>query len=57
VLALPIAANGPVLGVIRAATPHSEAYTRITEAWLLMLGLGVVAVLLVWLVARTLPRG
>ena len=54
VLALPIAANGPVLGVIRAATPHSEAYTRITEAWLLMLGLGVVAVLLVWLVARTL---
>ncbi|MDT7619959.1 MAG: hypothetical protein QOF99_860 [Pseudonocardiales bacterium] len=54
VLALPISANGPVLGVVRAATPHSEAYTRITEAWLLMAALGTVAVLLVWLVARML---
>ncbi|HEX4246747.1 MAG TPA: HAMP domain-containing sensor histidine kinase [Pseudonocardia sp.] len=53
-VALPISANGTVLGVIRATTPFSEVYRRIAEAWLLMAGLGVVAVLLVWLVARAM---
>jgi signal transduction histidine kinase len=53
-VALPISANGTVLGVIRATTPFSEVYQRIGEAWLAMAGLGVIAVLLVWLVARAL---
>jgi signal transduction histidine kinase len=53
-VALPISANGTVLGVIRATTPFSEVYQRVGEAWLAMAGLGVIAVLLVWLVARAL---
>ena len=53
-VALPISAGDSVLGVIRAATPFSEVYQRVGEAWLLMAGLGVIAVLLVWLVARAL---
>src|SRR5882757_9128771 len=53
-VALPISASGTVLGVIRATTPFSEVYRRVGEAWLAMAGLGVIAVLLVWLVARAL---
>jgi signal transduction histidine kinase len=53
-VALPISAGGSVLGVIRATTPFSEVYQRVVEAWLAMAGLGVIAVLLVWLVARAL---
>jgi len=53
-LALPISAHGSVLGAIRAATPFSEVYQRIAEAWLVMASLGLVALLLVWFVARAL---
>ena len=53
-LALPLSDNGSVLGVIRVAAPHSESYQEIGKAWLVMAGLGLIAVLLVWLVARTL---
>lgn len=53
-LALPISSHGSVLGVVRAATPFDEAYQRIAQAWLLMVSLGIVALLLVWLVARAL---
>jgi len=57
-LALPISAGGAgggsVLGAVRAATPRGEVYQRVGEAWLVMAGLGVIAVLLVWLVAHSL---
>jgi signal transduction histidine kinase len=52
VVAVPVADDGVVIGVLRAATPRSEVYLRIGEVWLLMLGLGSVAVVAVWLVAR-----
>jgi signal transduction histidine kinase len=54
VLALPIAGDGPPLGAIRAATPLDEVAQRVAQAWLLMAVLGAVAVLLVFLVARSL---
>lgn len=57
-IALPISAGGAgggsILGAVRAATPRGEVYQRVGEAWLVMAGLGVIAVLLVWLVARSL---
>jgi signal transduction histidine kinase len=43
-----------LLGVVRASTPRTEPYTQIGIAWLLMVGLAVVAVTAVWLVARSM---
>jgi signal transduction histidine kinase len=54
VLALPIAGDGPALGAIRATTPLDEVAQRVGQAWLLMAVLGAVAVLMVFLVARSL---
>jgi signal transduction histidine kinase len=54
VVAVPLQTGTTVLGAIRAATPRAEAYTRIAGIWSLMAGLGLVAVIGAWLVARTL---
>lgn len=52
VVAVPITDQQTVVAVVRADTPRTEAYPRIGAAWLVMAGLGSVAVLLTWLLAR-----
>lgn len=54
VAAVPVAVDGAVLGVLRAATPRSEVYRGIAEVWLLMVGLGSVAIAAACLVSRRL---
>jgi signal transduction histidine kinase len=54
VVAVPMATEVALLGVVRASTPRTEPYTQIGIAWLLMVGLAVVAVTAVWLVARSM---
>jgi hypothetical protein len=54
VVAVPIQTATTMLGAVWAATPRAEAYTRIAGIWLLMAGLGLAAVVCVWLVAHTL---
>ncbi|HET6503676.1 MAG TPA: HAMP domain-containing sensor histidine kinase [Amycolatopsis sp.] len=44
--------NGRLVGMVRAATPHSELYLRTGLTWLAMVGLAVAALGLTWLVAR-----
>ncbi|PKW15426.1 HAMP domain-containing sensor histidine kinase [Saccharopolyspora spinosa] len=56
VVAVPIADNGTVVGVVRAATPHSEVYLRTAVTWLVMVGLSVLAVAAAWLMARGMAR-
>lgn len=52
VVAVPVTDEGPVVGVVRAATPRADAYLRIGGVWLLMFLLGAAALGAVWLVAR-----
>lgn len=54
VVAVPIATEVALLGVVRASTPRTETYTGIGLAWLFMAGLAAVAVAAVWLVARSM---
>lgn len=54
VVAVPIVTDVALLGVVRASTPRSETYTQIGGAWLFMAGLAGVALLAVYLVARTM---
>ncbi len=54
VVAVPVVVDGAVKGVVRAATSRSEVYRQVGAAWLLMLGLGVLAIGSVWLIARRL---
>jgi signal transduction histidine kinase len=52
VVAVPIATDTALLGVVRASTPRTETYAKIGIAWLFMAGLAIVALGAVWLVAR-----
>ena len=52
VVAVPVAAGGPVLGVVRAATPRAQTVEQITLAWGVMVVLAAVALVVVWLLAR-----
>ena len=52
VVAVPVFDSDRVIGVIRAATSRREVFDRTVETWLLMIGLGAVALTLTWLVAR-----
>jgi signal transduction histidine kinase len=45
-----------VVGVVRVATPRGAIYQRAVVTWLVMAGLGVVAVAGVWLLARRQAR-
>jgi signal transduction histidine kinase len=53
VTAVAITDDSLVVGVVRAATPHSEAFRRTVLTWLAMLGFGIVAIGVTWLVARS----
>jgi signal transduction histidine kinase len=54
VVAVPIATDTALLGVVRASTPRTETTTQITVAWLCMAGFGLIAVITVWFVARSM---
>jgi signal transduction histidine kinase len=54
VVAVPIVNGSTLTGVVRAATPHREAYIRVALAWLAMAGCAVLAIGVTWLVARRL---
>jgi signal transduction histidine kinase len=54
VIAVPVRADGSLLGVLRASTPPGEVYSRVAGTWLLMTGLAAVVLLAVWLVARAM---
>jgi hypothetical protein len=54
VIAVPVRADGTLLGVLRASTPPGEVYSRVAGTWLLMTGLAAVVLLAVWLVARAM---
>jgi signal transduction histidine kinase len=56
VVAVPVADNERVVGVMRAATPRWQVYERIGRTWLLMLAIGAVAITFTWLVARRQGR-
>ncbi len=51
-VAVPVMDNREVFAVLRAATARSQVYARTLTTWLLMLGLGGLAVVLTWIVAR-----
>ena len=44
--------DGRVAGAVRAATPRTEAWTRIVAAWLVMVALAGATLAAVWFVAR-----
>jgi signal transduction histidine kinase len=54
VVAVPITSGSTLTGVVRAATPHREAYLRAALVWLAMGGCAVLAIGVTWLVARRL---
>ncbi|HEY3716194.1 MAG TPA: HAMP domain-containing sensor histidine kinase [Jatrophihabitantaceae bacterium] len=54
--AVPVTDGDTVTGAVLATTTRSDVNGRIARAWAEMLGLGVVAVLITWLLARALSR-
>lgn len=57
VVAVPVVAEGEhLVGVVRAASPVSETYRRIGMIWASMAGLALLAVGLVWMLARRQAR-
>lgn len=52
VVAVPITDNGSVVAIVRAASRYSVIHRRTALTWLVMLGLGALAVTATWLVAR-----
>jgi len=52
VVAVPVAVAGRPPLVVRASTPRSEVYARAGLVWLAMVGLAVVALGVVWVLAR-----
>ncbi len=51
-VAVPVASDDRLVGVIRTAAPLTEVYQRIAAIWAGMLGLAAVALGAVWLLAR-----
>lgn len=56
VVAVPMFDGNNVVGVMRAATRHSEVYLRTALTWLAMGGLAGMAVAGAWLMARSMTR-
>ncbi|WP_026421668.1 sensor histidine kinase [Actinokineospora inagensis] len=57
VVAVPVQApDGSLTAVVRASTPLSEVTLRTGLMWLAMVGLGVLALVLTWLIARRMAR-
>jgi signal transduction histidine kinase len=56
VVAVPVNHDSNVIGAVRAASPLSGVYREVALVWLAMLGLGGLAVGMVWLVARRQAR-
>src|SRR3954451_3029241 len=56
VVAVPVTNGQQVIGVIRAASDYAGVRLRIAGTWALMLGLGMVAIALTWLLARRQAR-
>ncbi len=55
-VAVPISDGHRVIGVVRVGTPTSEVNRRTAITWLLMFGLGCVAIGVTWLLARRQAR-
>ncbi len=53
---IPIAEDGTVVGLVRAATPRTELFQRTVAVWAGMAGLAAVALLSAYLVARRQSR-
>jgi signal transduction histidine kinase len=56
VVAVPVSNGASVTGIVRGASDYSAVRTRIAYAWALMLGLGILAVGVTWLLARRQAR-
>jgi signal transduction histidine kinase len=56
VVAVPVTHDTDVIGAVRAARPVMAVYRQVALAWLGMLGLGGLAIGMVWLVARRQAR-
>jgi signal transduction histidine kinase len=56
VVAVPVTDGDRVIGVVRAASNYRTVRGQIVAAWGLMLGLGVLAVAVTWLIARRQAR-
>ncbi|WP_020576280.1 sensor histidine kinase [Actinopolymorpha alba] len=53
---VPVGGSGPATGVMRASAPRSALYPQIGATWLMMVGLGLLAVSLTGLVAHAQVR-
>ncbi|MGA9312369.1 MAG: HAMP domain-containing sensor histidine kinase [Pseudonocardiaceae bacterium] len=56
VVAVPVTHDTDVIGAVRAASPVMAVYRQVALVWLGMLGLGGLAIGMVWLVARRQAR-
>ncbi len=56
VVAVPVTHDTDVIGAVRAASPVAAVYRQVALVWLGMLGLGGLAIGMVWLVARRQAR-
>ena len=56
VVSVPVTHDTDVIGAVRAASPVAAVYRQVALVWLGMLGLGGLAIGMVWLVARRQAR-
>jgi signal transduction histidine kinase len=56
IVAVPVTHDADVIGAVRAASPVMAVYRQVALVWLGMLGLGGLAIGMVWLVARRQAR-
>ena len=56
VVVVPVTDGDQVIGVVRAESSYTAVRWQIVTAWALMLGLGVLAVAVTWLIARRQAR-
>lgn len=56
IVAVPVTHDADVIGAVRAASPVMAVYREVALVWLGMLGLGGLAIGMVWLVARRQAR-
>jgi signal transduction histidine kinase len=52
VVGVPVVDDGTIVGVVRVSAPRAGTYLEIGLVWLVMAGLGAIAVGVAWLVAR-----
>ncbi|MBA2473529.1 MAG: two-component sensor histidine kinase [Pseudonocardiales bacterium] len=56
IVAVPVTHDTDVIGAVRAASPVMAVYRQVALVWLVMFGLGALAIGMVWLVARRQAR-